>query len=570
MKTLLENSQLETRAESLCFKLGEFVSELRETSWSLEHCICEYGAIREELDEIETLLDIAEMEFARDRPRIDSLHGIRDEHLSKVHDYDRAAQKAILERYEATEDADSKGDLLYEGLHRAAQVKSSKVEQLSTKEKYLVSEYMALRTQTERFHFRGNELPQKEITELKKSPDPLIRRDAWSAILSAHSSRLDRIDELFDELIDLRREKARCSGFSNYTGFRCAEWNRIGYGVNECKKIHELTATEVAPLAGSILARRARSFGVTEFEPADLEFISRRDYEGVKFAEPTASIRTVLNMISSFDTDSSEYLAELYSTGFIGVKDKPDSAPGCYAWPLQKQGLSYVYINSNQDESDIWSLLHEGGHAAHDRLLRRHDSYFRRKPGVEISEVAAVCYEFFGACKLDQIYEPADQEKASRYFIENRILMLPWIAVGDAFQIWLYENPDHTKEERVQKWIELRKLYSGGFVDFEDCPEHARYEWQSIQHFFMYPMYTVEYIFAIVTAIQLWKSFQDDPESTLTRLHSALSHGASNSQQEIWDKLGLRFDIWNRTAWPSVEFLERACSGRGEMEMPAG
>ncbi|MEZ5024245.1 MAG: hypothetical protein R2728_13470 [Chitinophagales bacterium] len=46
---------------------------------------------------------------------------------------------------------------------------------------------------------------------------------------------------------------------------------------------------------------------------------------------------------------------------------------------------------------------------------------------------------------------------------------MPWIALVDKFQHWLYTNQiTRTKKERNAKWLELHKRFSSKVVDWSD------------------------------------------------------------------------------------------------------
>ena len=45
-------------------------------------------------------------------------------------------------------------------------------------------------------------------------------------------------------------------------------------------------------------------------------------------------------------------------------------------------------------------------------------------------------------------------KRAKEQQLERVITLFPWMATIDKFQHWVYENPDHTQEERAAKWID--------------------------------------------------------------------------------------------------------------------
>lgn len=54
--------------------------------------------------------------------------------------------------------------------------------------------------------------------------------------------------------------------------------------------------------------------------------------------------------------------------------------------------------------------------------------------------------------KYWEIFYPQhdDLKRARKEHLESILSVLPWIATIDAFQHWIYENPNHTREQRKE------------------------------------------------------------------------------------------------------------------------
>ncbi len=50
-------------------------------------------------------------------------------------------------------------------------------------------------------------------------------------------------------------------------------------------------------------------------------------------------------------------------------------------------------------------------------------------------------------------------KRAKKEHLEDSIMALPWIAMVDKFQHWIYENPQHTAEERDLEWDAINKFH---------------------------------------------------------------------------------------------------------------
>jgi len=119
---------------------------------------------------------------------------------------------------------------------------------------------------------------------------------------------------------------------------------------------------------------------------------------------------------------------------------------------------------------------------------------------------------------------------------------LPWVATIDAFQHWIYLNPEHSREERTAKWLELGKRF-GGSVDWSGLESQQEAVWHRQLHPFEVPFYYVEYGIAQLGALQMWLHYRKDPKSTIAAYKKGLTLGASRPLPELFEEAGLRFDF---------------------------
>ena len=75
---------------------------------------------------------------------------------------------------------------------------------------------------------------------------------------------------------------------------------------------------------------------------------------------------------------------------------------------------------------------------------------------MEIAEVASMAMELFSMDYWDVFFDnKGDLKRAKEHQLERVITIFPWIAIIDKFQHWIYENPNHTVEERSKRWTEI-------------------------------------------------------------------------------------------------------------------
>ena len=56
-----------------------------------------------------------------------------------------------------------------------------------------------------------------------------------------------------------------------------------------------------------------------------------------------------------------------------------------------------------------------------------------------------------------------DLKRAKRDQLFDVLKTLPWVAVVDQYQHWIYTNPDHTDEQRTEAWLQIFENFGASF-----------------------------------------------------------------------------------------------------------
>jgi len=204
---------------------------------------------------------------------------------------------------------------------------------------------------------------------------------------------------------------------------------------------------------------------------------------------------------------------------------------------------------------DVQTLLHEGGHAFHAVACRDEPLLSYRRYGMEMAEVASMGMEMLAMEHLDVFYRHEDHIRAQREHLEDIINLFPWIATIDAFQHWLYLNPNHDRQERANYWLTLQDRF-GGIEDWTGL-ESARTSWWHRQlHLYGVPFYYIEYGIAQIGALQLWQNARQDRVQALKQYQHALTLGGSRPLPELWEAAGLKFNFNETTLRPLIDAVQ--------------
>lgn len=163
---------------------------------------------------------------------------------------------------------------------------------------------------------------------------------------------------------------------------------------------------------------------------------------------------------------------------------------------------------------------------------------------MEIAELASMSMELFTLEYWSDFFASADEFRRAQWEELERVIdVLPWIAIIDKFQHWLYTHPGHSVAEREAMWVEIHSEFSTGNIDWSDFEAYRHNLWQKQLHLFEVPFYYIEYGIAQLGAVAMWRQYKENREQALDNYMAALSAGYTKTLKELYHTAGIRFDF---------------------------
>ena len=402
--------------------------------------------------------------------------------------------------------------------------------------------------------FRGEERTLPQMAPFLEETDRSVRQEAWE--LSARRRLQDReaLDDLFDEMKKLRIEIAHEAGFADFVEFAFRNRERFDYGPADTIRFHEAVERVVVPLASQIQKEQKESLAVESLRPWDLS-VDRLGRPALRpFNEVEKLAAGTENIFHDVDQELGEQFAFLRSRELLDLANRKGKAPGGYQTTFEDARLPFIFMNAVGLDSDLRTLLHEGGHAFHTLASRGEPLAAYRESPLEFCEVASMSMELLGASRLDAFYNRAESDRSNRKLLEGIVLILPWIATVDAFQHWIYRHPEHTQADRRAAWRELVERF-GGIVDYSGYEDARDSSWHRQLHIFLYPFYYIEYGIAQLGALQVWKRSLSDRGGAVAAYKKALALGGSRPLPELFAAAGIRFDFSEQIIGPLMQTI---------------
>jgi oligoendopeptidase F len=377
-----------------------------------------------------------------------------------------------------------------------------------------------------------------------KDTDRSVRENAWKAISARRLKDKHQLNELFNSLLKLRHQVALNAGFKNFRDYMFQALGRFDYTPKDCFNFHEAIAKEVVPILKEQAENRRHALGLNSLKPWDMEV----DTSGKEALKPFKNGEELIDKSIKCFNGLSQYIGErleiMKANGFFDVDSRKGKAPGGYNYPLAESGAPFIFMNSAGTFRDLTTMVHEGGHAIHTFItadLELND--FKHTPS-EVAELASMSMELISMDHWDVYFDDAEElKRAKKDQLKDVLKTLPWVAVVDQFQHWIYTNPNHSNEEREQSWKNIFETFGQNFSDWSEHTEALENLWQKQLHIFEVPFYYIEYGIAQLGAIAVWKNYKNNPEKGLEMYLDALKLGYTKTINEIYHTAGIDFNF---------------------------
>jgi len=390
----------------------------------------------------------------------------------------------------------------------------------------------------------GNEYTLQQAGKFLESHDRSLREEVYRKIQERRLHDKEAMHTLYSQLIEKRDQVAKNAGFANYRDYKFVDMGRFDYTKEDCFQFHEAVKLHVLPLIDKIYAKKKAKLGLDTLRPWDTE----AEAEGVQPLKPFTDGKDLYQKsVACFEQLNPFFAAclrKMNELHHFDLESRKGKAPGGYNCPLAESGAPFIFMNAAGQMSDVTTMVHEGGHAIHSFLSHNLElSAFKEYP-MEIAEVASMSMELFTMDHWHSFFDnEADLTRAKEHQLERVITIFPWIATIDKFQHWVYENPNHTTEERTTKWMEILNEFATSSIDYTGLDAYRQIGWQRQLHLFEVPFYYIEYGIAQLGAIGLWMQYKKDPKQALQNYVNALSLGGTKTLPELYAAAGLRFDF---------------------------
>ncbi len=368
---------------------------------------------------------------------------------------------------------------------------------------------------------------------LMTSPDRTLRKSAFQALYGAYGQFRNTSASL------LSGQMKQLQFFADARHYSSALEAALDNTEVAPEIYHNLIAAvhESFPSMHRYVRLRKKLLGVEKLHYYDLYTPIVAD-EDSKFSYEEGQ-KMALEALAPLGEDYLAMLKEGFANRWIDVYENQGKRSGAYSAGTYG-AHPYVLLNYTDTLDDVFTLVHEMGHALHSYLSNQKQPITYADYVIFVAEVASTCNE---ALLMQHLLSKTDDPKRRAYlvnhFLEQFRTTLYRQTMFAEFELWCSERiragEALTAEALCQKYGDLNRQYYG--EDIEPDTEIAL-EWARIPHFY-YNFYVYQYATGFSCAIALSQKILKEGESAVKDYLNFLSGGCSTDPVSLLKGAGV-------------------------------
>jgi len=461
--------------------------------------------------EIQTYSSIAHLNFSRDTKNNNA--------ISENKFYDELSPEIAAIDNEFTQAIDNskfKNDLLNKfGKHFfnliSMELKSfdPKLVDLMKEENEITNAYRSLLAGAE-MEYKGEKLNLAGLSPYMQDTNRQTRKEAYHLMDNFFKRNEEELDLIFDKLVKIRHKKGKVLNLNNFIPLGYLNMNRSDYGAKEVSEYRKQIVKHIVPLVKKINEKRKDILGYDNMFIYDTLYFKEGNPKpkgGVNF-----QVKKAERMYTELSKETKDFFDMMINEELMDLENRPGKSGGGFCTSFPSLERPYIFANFNGTDHDVTVLTHEAGHAFQAYQSRKQPVNRYLWPTYEACEIHSMSMEFL-TWDWMHLFFKEDTDKFLFKHIAGSLAFLPYGALVDHFQHWVYENPESTPKERKRQWLELEKIYQPGknYDDLEFLKNGGF--WQKQAHIYEMPFYYIDYTLAQVCAFQFWIRMQEDKES---------------------------------------------------------
>jgi len=397
-------------------------------------------------------------------------------------------------------------------------------------ENRLSSEYSKLIASAQ-IEFQGETYTLPGLGKFTVDKDRSVREAASTARYAFFAENEAKIDDLYDQLVQVRTKIAKKLGFNNFTELGYLRMTRTDYGPADVANFRKQVLEIIVPVNNEIFEQQRQRLGLEKLRYFDTAF-EFESGNATPQGDPKWIVDQGIKMYSELAPETKEFFDLMVEKELLDLENKDGKQGGGYCTYINDYKVPFIFANFNGTQGDVDVLTHEVGHAFQVYRSRHLEIPELAFPTYESCEIHSMSMEFICWPWMENLFKD-DVEKYKYSHLSGALKFMPYGVLVDHFQHFIYDNPTATKEERKAEWRRLEKQYLP-HKDYEGCDflENGGF-WHQQGHIFASPFYYIDYTLAQICALQFWKRMQNDDPAAWNDYLALCDVGGSKSFVEL-------------------------------------
>ena len=276
---------------------------------------------------------------------------------------------------------------------------------------------------------------------------------------------------------------------------------------------------------------RKKTLGVDELHFYDIYAPLTSDYT-VKVSYENAK-ETVLDALKILGDDYVSQVKKGYESGWVDVYENDGKRSGAFSWGAYGTH-PYIFLNYTETLNDIFTLIHETGHAMHTYYSNETQPYTYAGYKIFVAEVASTCNEVI---LIDYLLKHSRSDEEKKYLYGHYLEQFK----GTLFRQTMFAEFEMITHRMAQDGEVLnaeslcgtyKKLNEKYFGKDMVIDEEIAYEWARIPHFYT-PFYVYQYAIGFSAAVAIATKIINGDKEVLHGYREFLKGGSSMHPIEL-------------------------------------
>lgn len=276
---------------------------------------------------------------------------------------------------------------------------------------------------------------------------------------------------------------------------------------------------------------RKKTLGVDELHFYDIYAPLTSDYT-VKVSYENAK-ETVLDALKILGDDYVSQVKKGYESGWVDVYENDGKRSGAFSWGAYGTH-PYIFLNYTETLNDIFTLIHETGHAMHTYYSNETQPYTYAGYKIFVAEVASTCNEVI---LIDYLLKHSRSDEEKKYLYGHYLEQFK----GTLFRQTMFAEFEMITHRMAQDGEVLnaeslcgtyKKLNEKYFGKDMVIDEEIAYEWARIPHFYT-PFYVYQYATGFSAAVAIATKIINGDREVLHGYREFLKGGSSMHPIEL-------------------------------------